>query len=161
MEEVDYCRDPELVRVFDGVTSSLQRLRSAGFKLFLITNQSGIGRGFLTESDFHSVQREFLKQLGSGLIDGVYFAPEAPHQPSERRKPAPGMIFEAAAEHNLDLGASWAIGDKSSDVGAGRAAGTRTILVLTGYGRHQDASDADFVAEDVNDAIANVILKRE
>jgi D-glycero-D-manno-heptose 1,7-bisphosphate phosphatase len=159
MEEVEYCRDPALVRVLDGVTTSLQQLKTAGFKLFLITNQSGIGRGLLTESDFHSVQQEFLNQLGNGLIDGVYFAPEAPDQPSTRRKPAPGMLLEAAAEHNLDLAASWVIGDKSSDMGAGRAAGTRTILVLTGYGREQVTSGADFIAEDVNDAIANVILK--
>jgi histidinol-phosphate phosphatase family protein len=145
--------------VFDGVTPSLQGLKSAGFKLFLITNQSGIGRGLLTESDFQAVQREFLNQLGNGLIDGVYFAPEAPDQPSNRRKPAPGMLLEAASEHDLDLAASWVIGDKSSDIKAGRAAGTRTILVLTGYGRQQLASGADFVAQDVNDAIANVILK--
>jgi D-glycero-D-manno-heptose 1,7-bisphosphate phosphatase len=159
MEEVEYCRDPALVRVFDGVVASLLRLRCAGFKLFLITNQSGIGRGLLTESDFHAVQREFLKQLGDVLIDGVYFAPEAPDQPSPRRKPAPGMLLEAASEHEIDLSASWLIGDKSSDMGAGRAAGTRTILVLTGYGREQITSDADFIAQDVNDAVANVILK--
>jgi D-glycero-D-manno-heptose 1,7-bisphosphate phosphatase len=159
MEEVEYCRDPAHVRVLDGVTTSLQRLKAAGFKLFLITNQSGIGRGLLTESDFHAVQREFLKQLGDSMLDGVYFAPETPDQPSTRRKPAPGMLLEAAAEHEIDLSDSWVIGDKSSDMGAGRAAGTRTILVLTGYGRQQLSSDADFIAQDVNDAIANVILK--
>src|SRR5882724_2748205 len=90
MEEVDYCRDPERVQVFPNVPSSLRRLKQAGFRLIIITNQSGIGRGILTEADFHVVQAELLRQLGPGLIDGVYFAPETPDQPSIRRKPGPG-----------------------------------------------------------------------
>ena len=157
MEEVEYCRDPARVRIFDGVVASLQQLKSHGFKLFLITNQSGIGRGLLTESDFYAVQKQFLLQLGDDLIDGVYFAPESPEQPSSRRKPAPGMLLEAAAEHDLDLSASWTIGDKSSDLAAGRAAGTRTILVRTGYGRQQPADLADYVAEDINEVVALVL----
>src|SRR3954470_16249228 len=116
MEEVNYCRDPEKVRVFQNVPSSLGRLKQAGFKLILITNQSGIGRGILTEADFQAVQTELLRQLGPDLIDAVYFAPEAPDQPSIRRKPAPGLLLEAAADHRIDLAASWTIGDKASDI---------------------------------------------
>ena len=154
MEEVDYCRDPAQVRAFEGVPAALLELKQAGFLLILITNQSGIGRGILSTADFEAVQTEFLRQLGclglgSGLIDGVYFAPEAPGEPSTHRKPAPGMLLEAAAEHHIDLSASWTIGDKSSDIEAGRAAGTRTILVLTGYGRHQTGCHPDFTAADM------------
>ncbi len=158
MEEVEYCRNPAQVRVFAGVPEALRQLKHAGFKLFLITNQSGIGRGLVSENDFDAVQREFLCQLGAPVIDGVYFAPEAPGQPSPRRKPAPGMLLEAAAEHHLDLSASWFIGDKSSDIETGRAAGTRTILVLTGYGRQQAGCHPDFIAESVIEAVASVIL---
>src|SRR5947208_7296202 len=82
MEEVDYCRDPEKVRVFQNVPSSLRGLKQAGFKLILVTNQSGIGRGILSEADFHAVQAELLRQLGPDLISGVFFAPEARAQPS-------------------------------------------------------------------------------
>jgi len=160
MEEADYCRDPERVHVFDGISSALIRLKQAGFKLFLITNQSGIGRGILTLADFDSVQKEFFRQLGAGLIDGVYFAPESPDQPSTRRKPAPGMLLEAAGKHHIDLQASWTIGDKASDIEAGRAAGTRTILVLTGYGAQQASGcNPEFTVKDVNAAVSDVILK--
>ena len=159
MEEVNYCRDPERVRVFETVPDALARLKQAGFKLVVITNQSGIGRGILTEAEFRTVQAEFLRQLGSELIDGTYFAPEAPSQPSTRRKPAPGMLLEAAREHDIDLSASWTIGDKSSDIEAGRAAGTRTILVLTGYGKDHSECNPDFIAENLNAAVSDVILK--
>jgi len=135
MEEVDHCKYPSQVRVLEGVPAALRQLKEAGFLLILITNQGGIGRGILTTEDFHAVQAEFLRQLGDpDLIDGVYFAPDMPGEPSVRRKPAPGMLLEAAAEHGIDLATSWTIGDKCIDIEAGRAAGTRTVLVLTGYG---------------------------
>ena len=158
MEEVDYCRDPAQVRVFADVPAALLKLKQAGFLLILITNQSGIGRGILSTSDFEAVQAEFSRQLGDpSLLDGVYYAPEAPGEPSTRRKPAPGMLLEAAAEHHIDLSASWTIGDKSSDIEAGRAAGTRTILVLTGYGRRQTNCHADFTVSDIRAAIKIIL----
>jgi D-glycero-D-manno-heptose 1,7-bisphosphate phosphatase len=159
MEEAEYCRDPQRVRVFPYAAASLGKLKQAGFKLILITNQSGIGRGLLSTADFEAVQAEFLRQLGPGLIDAVYFAPETPEQPSTRRKPAPGMLLEAAAEHQIDLPASWTIGDKSSDIEAGRTAGTRTVLVLTGYGSRQKSCEADYTADTVETAVADVILR--
>ena len=158
MEEVNYCRDPAQVQLFKGVPSALRELKQAGFLLILITNQSGIGRGILSTADFDAVQAEFLRQLGyPGIIDAVYFAPEAPGEPSTRRKPAPGMLLEAAAEHDIDLSASWTIGDKSSDIEAGRAAGTRTILVLTGYGLHQTGSNPHFTTAGMNAASALIL----
>ena len=158
MEEVNYCRDPAQVRVFEGAPAALLELKQAGFLLILITNQSGIGRSLFSTSDFEAVQTEFLRQLGDPkLIDAVYFAPEAPGEPSTRRKPAPGMLLEAAAEHHIDLSASWTIGDKSSDIEAGLAAGTRTILVLTGYGRSHAGCDPDFTAAGMNAATALIL----
>ncbi|MEP6534232.1 MAG: HAD family hydrolase [Bryobacteraceae bacterium] len=148
MEEVDHCRYPEQVKVFEGVPAALRQLKEAGYLLILITNQGGIGRGILTTEDFHAVQAEFVRQLGDpDLIDAVYFAPDMPGVPSTRRKPAPGMLLEAAAEYGIDLPASWTIGDKAIDVEAGRAAGTRTVLVLTGYGRHQTDCNPDLIAD--------------
>ncbi len=158
MEEVGYCRDPAQVHVFEAVPAALRELKQAGFLLILITNQSGIGRGILSTSNFEAVQAEFFRQLGDpGLIDATYYAPEAPDQPSTRRKPAPGMLLEAAVHHDVDLAASWTIGDKSSDIAAGRAAGTRMILVLTGYGADQSGSHPDFTAPDFP-AAAGIIL---
>ena len=158
MEEVNYCRDPTQVRVFEGVPAALRELKQAGFLLILVTNQSGIGRGILSTADYEAVQAEFFRQLDDpGLIDGVYFAPEAPGQPSTRRKPAPGMLLEAASEHQIELPASWTIGDKSSDIEAGRAAGTQTILVLTGHGSRHAGCDPHHTAANL-DAATRLIL---
>jgi D-glycero-D-manno-heptose 1,7-bisphosphate phosphatase len=137
MEEVHYCADPALVRVFPGVPEALRRVREAGFATFIVTNQSGIGRGLLTEEQYQSVHEEFLRQLGRGLIDRTYYCPDAPGAAGPRRKPAPGMLLEAASDYAIDLSQSWVVGDKCADIECGRRAGARTILVLTGYGRQQ------------------------
>src|SRR6202011_2764065 len=92
MEEVHYCRDPEAVRVFAGVPRALDQLRAAGYRLVIITNQSGIGRSLLTMADFHAVQERLLSLLAPGVIDATYFCPDTPEAASFRRKPAPGMV---------------------------------------------------------------------
>jgi D-glycero-D-manno-heptose 1,7-bisphosphate phosphatase len=152
MDEVHYCADPARVRVFPGVPEALRRLKEAGFRTFVITNQSGIGRGLITEAQYHAVQEELLRQLGAGVIDATYFCADLPAVPSTRRKPQPGMVLEAAAAYDIDLARSYFIGDKSADIECGRRAGTRTILVLTGYGAEQ-AARPDFTARDVTEAI--------
>src|SRR4051794_299158 len=95
MRDVDYCGDPTMVEVYPGATEALQQLKHVGYKLIIITNQSGIGRGYFSETDYRAVEQEFLRQLGGGLIDHTYFCPSLPDANSPRRKPAPGMIFEA------------------------------------------------------------------
>jgi len=156
MEEAHYCGEPERVRIFSGVPSALRKLKAAGFRTFIVTNQSGIARGLITEAQYHAVQHELFSQIGAGLIDATYFCPDAPETPSTRRKPLPGMLLEAAADHAIDLARSYMIGDKASDIECGRRAGTRTILVLTGYGASQDCAP-DFRAEDVVHAVDFVL----
>jgi D-glycero-D-manno-heptose 1,7-bisphosphate phosphatase len=151
MEEVGYCADPAHVRVFPGVIEALQELRDAGYLLILITNQSGIGRGYFTEDAYRAVQAEFERQILPARLDGVYFCPDV--EPSPRRKPAPGMLLEAARDHSVDLARSYMIGDKTSDIEAGRAAGCRTILVETGYGREQTAADPTIIARSFAEAV--------
>jgi D-glycero-D-manno-heptose 1,7-bisphosphate phosphatase len=150
MEEVEYCADPARVRVFPGVPAALRRLKNAGFAIFVVTNQAGIGRGYFTEEQYAAVQEEFLRQAGESAIDASYYCPDAPGVPSRRRKPEPGMVLEAAEEHAIDLSASYFVGDKALDIECGQRAGTRTILVLTGYGASQkcdpDLTCADAVA---------------
>jgi D-glycero-D-manno-heptose 1,7-bisphosphate phosphatase len=156
MEEVHYCGDPARVKAYPGAPEALRRIRAAGFRTFIVTNQSGIGRGLITEAQYRAVQDELLRQIGPGLIDGAYFCADLPGAPSLRRKPAPGMVLEAAAEHGLDLSRSFFVGDKSSDIECGRRAGTRTILALTGYGAQQNCAP-DFIARDLADA-ADIVL---
>ena len=88
MEEVDHCCDPAHVRVYPGAPEELARARNLGWVNIIITNQSGIGRGYFTLDQFHSVQEEVYRQLG-GAIDGAYMAPDLPGTDSPRRKPAP------------------------------------------------------------------------
>jgi D-glycero-D-manno-heptose 1,7-bisphosphate phosphatase len=158
MEEVHYCGDPAKVHVYPGVPEALRKLKAAGFRTFIITNQSGIGRGLFTEAQYHAVQAELLRQIGTEQIDASYFCADVPGVPSSRRKPEPGMVLEAAAAYGIDLSRSWCIGDKSADIECGRRAGTRTILVLTGYGAEQDCRP-DFVAPGVAEAI-QIALER-
>ncbi len=155
IRDAHYCCDPADVQVLPGVAAALRRARAAGYKVVVITNQSGIGRGLYTEEDYFRVHAEFLRQLGGqDAIDGAEFSPESPATPSQRRKPAPGMLLDAAAALALDIGRSWMIGDKEIDVMAGHAAGARSILVRTGYGlQHEDGTAAEHVADDVATAI--------
>jgi D-glycero-D-manno-heptose 1,7-bisphosphate phosphatase len=157
MREVEYCGDPALVEVFPDATAALTELKRSGYRLIIITNQSGIGRGYFDESDYRAVQREFFRQLGDGLIDDTYYCPALPDANSPRRKPSPGMIFEAQHDHGLDLARSYLVGDKASDIGCGRNAGVKTILVQTGYGAGEVDCGADWIARDLAHA-AKIIL---
>ena len=156
MEDTHYCADPALVRVFDGVPEALRSLKRAGFGVFVITNQSGIGRGLISQSQYDAVAEEFLSQAGSDSIDASYYCPDVPGVPSTCRKPEPGMVLAAAAEHAIDLAASYFVGDKVADVECGRRAGTRTILVLTGYGATEETA-ADLVCRDAAEAIGFIL----
>jgi len=152
MEEVDHCRDPALVKAYPGASEELTRAKALGWATIIVTNQSGIGRGYFTEEEFRAVQLELHRQLGD-VIDASYMAPDHPDTPSPRRKPAPGMILEATAEHGIDLSRSWMIGDKAIDIECGRNAGVRTILVETGYGRKTAECSPDHRAPTVTEAI--------
>jgi D-glycero-D-manno-heptose 1,7-bisphosphate phosphatase len=157
MEDADYCSHPKQVKIFPGVSQALRRLKSKGFKLIVITNQSGIGRGFFTVDEYRSVESEVSRQLGHGLIDATYFCPDVPGQHSTHRKPSPGMILEAKREYQIDLARSFFIGDKEIDVECGHNAGVRTIRVQTGFDRDIARSAADWVAKDLSNA-AQIIL---
>ena len=157
MHDADYCSDPKQVHVFEGAPEALRRLKRKGYKLIIITNQSGIGRGFFTLEQYRAVETEVLRQLGPGLIDATYFCPDTPEQPSKCRKPAPGMILEAARDHHVDLARSFFVGDKEIDAECGRNAGVRTIRVRTGFDKMTDGSSANWVAEDLP-AAANLIV---
>ncbi len=159
IEDADYCSHPEQVKVFPGVPEALRRLKSKGFKLIVITNQSGIGRGFFTVDQYRAVESEVSRQLGHGLIDATYFCPDVPGQHSSDRKPSPGMVLQAQREHQIDLARSFFVGDKEIDVECGRNAGVRTIRVQTGFDRDVTGSAAHWAAKDLP-AAAQLILEQ-
>jgi D-glycero-D-manno-heptose 1,7-bisphosphate phosphatase len=158
MRDVDYCGDPRKVEVYSQAAPALRRLKEKGYKLIIITNQSGIGRGYFTEEVYRAVEAEFLRQLGDGLIDASYYCADLPTAATIRRKPGPGMVFEAQRDHWIDLRRSFFVGDKASDIGCGRNAGVRTILVRTGYGEGEKECGPDWIVEDIAQA-ADLILK--
>jgi D-glycero-D-manno-heptose 1,7-bisphosphate phosphatase len=139
IEDVGYPSRPEHIRILAGVARALVRLADAGYKLVVVTNQSGIARGILTEEDldhFHQALDEQLEFLGARL-DAYYSCPHHPDPAAavradlavecDCRKPRPGLILQAAQDLQIDLAASWTVGDKWRDIACGQAAGTRTI----------------------------------
>lgn len=133
--------DPEQVRLKDGVAEGLAALRTAGYRLVVITNQGGVARGRYSEADVDAVHQRIasvIEQTTSQrpVIDRFYYCPYHPEGTVDEyrrdhpwRKPHPGMLLQAARDMNLDLASSWLIGDQPRDVQAGRAAGCRTILL--------------------------------
>lgn len=124
-----------------GVVDGLGRLSEAGFRLVVISNQSGMARGYYGPSQWLRLCRHIGDDLAKAgvRIDGFYYCPHHPDidGPCPCRKPAPGLLFQAARELGLDLEASWMIGDKASDARAGKAAGCRSLLVESGHGRSE------------------------
>jgi len=143
IEEREYLSRPEQVALFPGVAKALRRLRDHSFRLILVSNQSGVGRGYFTLEDVARVNarlQELLAPDGAAL-DKIYIAPEAPDQPSRGRKPSPQFLFDARDEFGLDLAQSYMVGDKIIDLECGWNAGVKkSILVRTGYGARSEKS---------------------
>jgi D-glycero-D-manno-heptose 1,7-bisphosphate phosphatase len=159
MRDVGYCSDPADVELLDGVVELLPKLKSAGFKLVVITNQSGIGRGYFTEEAFRQVQAELENQIGSGVIDATYFCADPPENPTDRRKPGPGMLLEAARDLTLNLSESFMVGDKAIDAEAGKRAGVKaTILLQPEEAGNESASYATTIAKNFRE-VAEFILR--
>jgi D-glycero-D-manno-heptose 1,7-bisphosphate phosphatase len=129
-----YLADPAGVEVIPGAAEGLRRARELGFKLFLFTNQSGIGRGLHTVEDALRVNARMEEMLGlpAPVFERTCIAPEAPGEPSAYRKPSPRFILEMIAEHRLDPVQCWMVGDSPADVRAALAAGIRAVAVRTG-----------------------------
>jgi D-glycero-D-manno-heptose 1,7-bisphosphate phosphatase len=145
-EERNYLSRPEDLVVFPGTGQALKRLQDAGFLLFIISNQSGVGRGYFSMADVEKVNARLLEELASDGVDfrQIYIAPEAPDQPSRGRKPSPQFLFDARDEFGVDLARSYMIGDKLIDLECGWNAGVRkSILVRTGYGTELEKASRD------------------
>ncbi len=137
IEERNYLHRVEEVVFLPGAAPALRRLSDAGFRLFIVTNQSGVGRGYFTMADVERVhehlEREFA-QVGVRFAK-IYVAPEAPGQPSRGRKPSPQFLRDARDEFGVDLARSYFVGDKLVDLECGWNAGVKqSLLVRTGYG---------------------------
>jgi len=139
-----YLSDPGQVELLPNAAAALAELAQHGYLLVVVSNQSGIGRGLITAQEAHLVHRRFVDVLAQAgvALDAAYYCPHAPDAGCPCRKPRPGLLLDAAREHRIDLHRSIMIGNSASDVGAGRAAGTSTILLC------DDPSTATQIAAD-------------
>jgi len=158
IEERSYLSDPEQIKLIPGAAQALRELREMGFGLVVITNQSGVGRGFFSEArlqEIHERMGQMLEAEGAWL-DGLYFCPHKPDDGCSCRKPAVGLFEKASAELSFDPQASIVIGDKGSDIEMGRRVRATTLLVRTGYGAQVASNslvEADYVVDDLPAAV--------
>jgi D-glycero-D-manno-heptose 1,7-bisphosphate phosphatase len=169
IEEMGYLNHPSRVRILPRTAAAVSRLNAAGVPAIMATNQAGIARGYFSAETLREVNAEVERQLQreGARLDAMYVCTHHPTAGAppyrlecECRKPKPGLLRLAAAEHGLDLTRSVMVGDKPSDVAAGQAAGAAGVLVLTGYGRgeweylrREWTVKPDHVAEDLLDAV--------
>ncbi|MCH7719450.1 MAG: HAD family hydrolase [Planctomycetes bacterium] len=176
-----FIRRPEQVQLLPGAAQAVRRFRAAGYRVVVVTNQSGVARGLLTEDQLQAVHdrlRTLLRAQGAEL-DAIYYCPhlDGPEakvasyrRKSPLRKPEPGMLLAAAADHQFDLARSWMIGDSERDMEAGRRAGCRSVLLIGSNGSdadsHEQASDgrpqggADYTAKTLSQA-ADIVEDNE
>lgn len=149
IEERNYLSRPEEVVIFPGAAKALSRLRNAGFQLFIVSNQSGVGRGYFTMTDVERVNQRLLDELAQDNVrfEKIYVAPESPDAPSRGRKPSPQFLFDARDEFGINLAESFIVGDKLIDLECGWNAGIKqSILVRTGYGSQFERSTPEKLA---------------
>jgi D-glycero-D-manno-heptose 1,7-bisphosphate phosphatase len=152
IEDVGYPRDPQTVRILPGVVDALHRLTAAGLLLIVVSNQSGIGRGIVTPEEADAVHERFVADFAAAGIQfaDVRYCPHGPEDGCRCRKPSPGMLHDAAVALWVSLSDSFMVGDKVSDVEAGRRAGCRAVLLNS----PEDAAiDADLVTTDWREAV--------
>lgn len=172
VEDVPYNVDPAHVRLTPGAVDGLRALHAAGYRFIVISNQSGVARGYFGEPALRAVEarlQELLAHAGVALT-GFYYCPHHPEGSVAGyardcccRKPAPGLILRAARDHDVDLGRSWLIGDILHDIEAGRRAGCQTVLIDNGNETEWELSPQrvpDYTAADLAQA-AGIILEAD
>jgi D-glycero-D-manno-heptose 1,7-bisphosphate phosphatase len=165
-EEMGYVNHVDRLQVFPFAAAAIRQLNDAAVPVIVVTNQSGVARDIFPESLVHQVHKKMIAELSAGgaRVDAIYFCPHKTEDACECRKPSPGLLERAAREHALDLAASWVVGDRYADLEMGHAAGSRGILVMTGYGRgeyelHHSKwpRQPDALAENLTEAVRRIL----
>lgn len=161
-DEVGYLNHVSRLRILPHVPEAIRSLNDAGLPVIVITNQSGVGRGYFPETLVHTVHELMAQQLAAvgARLDAIYYCPHTSVEGCACRKPKTGMLDRAAQEHGLDLSKSFVVGDRHGDLELARRVGGKGILVRTGYGEGEYlwnsskwAIQPDFVAADLADAV--------
>ena len=167
IEDRNFITRTEDVHFLPGAVAALRALQRAGFLLFIVTNQSGVGRGLMEIADVERLHRFLAAQLAKqGVkLDGVYVCPHHPNDGCACRKPLPKHLLSAAEAHGVDLTRSYLVGDRLSDVETAQNAGCIPILVETGLGKevaskHRDQLEGVFMAKDLASAVKKILALR-
>ena len=166
-EEVNYLSRPEDFRLLPRAAAAIRLLRKHGWRVIVVTNQSGVTRGYYTAADVAAIHERMHRDLARAQtrVDAVYFCPHHPDEGCDCRKPRTLLFQRAAADFGLDLAASYFVGDKLTDLLPGKTLGGCTILVLTGYGQQeqvvarQQDFEPDYIADNLYSA-ARWIIRR-
>jgi histidinol-phosphate phosphatase family protein len=153
-KDVHYMSSPDQLELLPGVVEGISLLNSLGLKVIIVTNQSGIARGYFTEEALNEIHQKMLKMLSEGgaRIDGIYYCPHHPNEGCECRKPKIGLLLKAAQDFKLDLKNCFMIGDKCIDVQAGRNAGCTTILIPSTETEKEIIPQPDYIAANFYEA---------
>lgn len=154
--EKHYLSDPEQLELYPGVAAAIRRLNRLDLGVVVVTNQSGIARGYFDLARLEEIHTRLyaLLEAEGAAIDGLYICPHGPDDDCDCRKPLPGMVDQAVTDHHFDPARAFMIGDKEVDVELGRAVGAATFLVRTGHGaKHVDGTKADYVVDDLAEAV--------
>jgi D-glycero-D-manno-heptose 1,7-bisphosphate phosphatase len=155
--EGEYTTTWKEMHILPGAARAIGLLNRAGYLVIVVTNQRCVAKGLINSNQLEDLHKKMCDELAhtGGIIDAVYYCPHDFAPPCDCRKPKPGMLLQAAQEHGIDLAASWMIGDSARDIGAGNAAGCRTIRLLED-GEAPDAN-ADVVAASLLDAVRKIV----
>ena len=155
-KEVNYLHKIDSFEFIDDIFKTCLYFQNLGYKIIIITNQSGISRGYYTERDYQKLTQWMLEQFqykNVNILD-VFHCPHGPDSTCDCRKPKPGMLIEAKINHNIDMEKSWMIGDKERDIRAANDAGIiNTILVRSGHKIDEYNSDAKFIIDSLQQSI--------
>lgn len=157
-KDVPYCSSPEEFELFDGAGEAICCLSRAGFKIVVITNQSGVARGYYSEETLQNIHKKMQKDLAyfNAHVDSIYYCPHHPNDACSCRKPKPGLIMLAAEELVLDLKKSFMIGDSLSDMKAGKRAGCKTVLI-NHSGNHAGDTSVDYICKELSEGVKWII----
>jgi D-glycero-D-manno-heptose 1,7-bisphosphate phosphatase len=170
LDEVGYLNHPSRFRMFARVGEAIARLNAASYPVIVVSNQSGVGRGYFPESvvsEVNALMEKALEMSGARLT-GIYYCPHSASVECDCRKPKTGMVLRAAKEHGLDLNKSFFVGDRHSDIQLGHASGGQSILVRSGYGEGEYSwqvatwpRQPEYIAMDLIEAVDWILGQRQ